>query len=241
MHQKFEHSPRLHGKIGIVVPARNEAANLEKCLRSLKPFQDTGDIICVVNAQSSDETAACAQAHGVEILESKQASRSEAIRSGVEWLLRRHPALEVLMIAHADMLFQDNTRAAVTQFLQDNPNAQWGALGHRIDHAGAVYRWLEWGNAFRVRCWSLAYGDQCQLMRTSALASIGGFPCVDCLEDVELSLRLRTLGPACDLGCPVLIPNRHWRGGVVLTTARNWLTVILYRIKRSLTGTRTQG
>lgn len=217
-----------------MVPAHNEASNLHKCLLSVRPFQDEGDPVCVINAQSADETAACARAHGAELIETGRPARSHAIRIGVEWLLEQQPPIDALLIAHADMQFLPDSRTALVDLLRDHPNVQWGAFGHRIDDPRFMYRWIERGNAFRVRRWNLVYGDQVQFIRTGALEAIGGFPDVERLEDVELSLRLRALGPAYDLNCPVLIPNRHWRRGVALTTARNWLTVVLYRFKRAV-------
>ncbi len=234
MQPKSDKISRKYLRFGVAIPARNESDTIETCLSSLASFHQSGDAICVVNAHSTDNTAEIARQSGVSVIDADRPSRGAAVRCGANWLISQNKAIDVLLIAHADMIFQANSRERLNECLAQNPDIAWGALGHKIDGAGFIYRWLENGNAFRLRKWSLAYGDQAMFIRISALEQIGGFPHVDHLEDVELSLKLRRLAPACNLNCPVMIPTRHWRRGVIFTTARNWLTVLAYRLRRTI-------
>jgi glycosyltransferase involved in cell wall biosynthesis len=51
--------------VSIIIPVRNEAANLARCLGSLADAAE----IYVIDSQSTDETAAIAQAHGASVVQ----------------------------------------------------------------------------------------------------------------------------------------------------------------------------
>lgn len=219
-------------RIAVIIPARNEEACLADCITSLEPFRAAGDLLCVIDAFSSDKTPQIAHSLQLEVIQPAQPDRSAAIRAGVEWAKQLDPAPLAILIAHADMKFQQSTRTAIFQALEQTPESPGGCLGHRIDDQRFMFRMIEWGNRIRARRLQMPYGDQAQFFRLDALARIGGFPPVERLEDVELSLRMRALGPLLCLDCPVTIPSRHWRNGIIRTTLRNWLTVMRYSSSR---------
>lgn len=204
-----------------------------QCLVSLQQFHSNGDKILLVDAASSDGTPACASQFEIEVIELDQPSRSNAVYVGVNQLLSVGDDIDVIIIAHADMIFPENARAALLRNLYETPDLVWGLFGHQIDDPHWTYRLIEKGNAFRAKSFGLAYGDQAQFFRTSAIRKIGGFPQIDHLEDLELALRLGALSRPHYLNCPVLIPNRHWRRGVVRTTLINWMTLLSYLRGRS--------
>jgi GT2 family glycosyltransferase len=55
-----------------------------------------------------------------------------------------------------------------------------------------------------------SYGDQAQFFRRELLQSVGGFPDQPIMEDVELSLRLRSLGVPIYLDLPVTVSARRF-------------------------------
>lgn len=220
-------------RIGIVIPAHNEAEILNQCLASLHQFRLDNDKILLVNAASSDGTSACARQFKIEVLELDLPSRSNAVYAGVRRLLSDGYNVDVIIIAHADMTFHENARSELLRALDEYSNIDWGAFGHRIDDPHWWYRLIERGNDLRARQFGLAYGDQAQFFRTEALKRIGGFPQTAAYEDLELTLRLRELHKPLYLNCPVMIPNRHWRRGVVRTTLTNWMTLFSYLRERS--------
>ncbi|MBZ0254928.1 glycosyltransferase [bacterium] len=206
---------------------------MNQCLVSLQQFRLDNDKILLVNAASSDGTSACARQYKIDVLEVDQPSRSNAVNAGVNHLLNDGYDVDVIIIAHADMVFHEDARSVLLRCLNENPDRDWGAFGHRIDDPHWSYRLVERGNALRARQFGLAYGDQAQFFRTEGLKKIGGFPQTAAYEDLELSLRFRELHKPLYLNCPVMIPNRHWRRGVVRTTFTNWMTLFSYLRKRS--------
>jgi glycosyltransferase involved in cell wall biosynthesis len=221
--------PAPRARIGVVIPARNEAARIGACLASLAPFFAAGDRIVVVDDGSDDGTADRARAEGAEALSADRTGRGFAVAFGAA---RVAEGSDAVLVAHADMIFPERARAAIVRVLAERPEAPGGFLGHRIAAQAWRYRVLEAGNRFRAAAWGLAYGDQGVFVRTRVLAVLGGFPAQARLEDLELALRLRALGPLADGGCAVTIPARHWEAGLVRTTLRNWSVVLRYVLAR---------
>ena len=216
-------------RIGVVIPAWNEAANVGLCLGSLAPFRDCGDQIVVIDAASSDATASLAQQAGARLIRSSERHRGYAIAAGFEALCS---AVDVVLIAHADMRFSSDARSAIVKALMAHSRAVGGVLGHVIDDPRFKFRLIERGNSFRARRWQLPYGDQAMFVRTEVVARAGGFPNQPCMEDLELALRCRRYGAWLFVDCPVTIDPRHWRRGVVRTTLYNWGRAIAYRLRR---------
>jgi glycosyltransferase involved in cell wall biosynthesis len=209
-------------KLAVVVPARDEQLLLPACLDSLTPFRAAGDPIVVVDNGSRDATRAIARDRGFETIVEPQAGRGRAVASGYRAVRER--ASWVLVI-HADMNVAAGTREALAAAIAASPDSVAGALGHRIADRRLVFRAIEAGNRLRARSFGVPYGDQAQFFQVAAIETSGGFPDIDWYEDLVLALRLRRLGKVVYVDHPVTIPARHWEGGVVRATLKNWWTV----------------
>jgi glycosyltransferase involved in cell wall biosynthesis len=210
-------------KLAIVVPARDEQPCLPQCLSSLKPFRDAGDPIVVVDNGSRDATGSIARDRGFETLIESRAGRGHAVATGYRAVRDR---AAWILVVHADMVVPEGTREALAAALKASPECVTGALGHRIDDRRLVFRAIEAGNRWRARVLRIPYGDQAQFFSVAAIEASGGFPEEDDGEDFHLALRLRRLGGVVYVDRPVTIPSRHWNGGVVSATLKNWLTVV---------------
>ncbi len=213
----------------MVIPAWNEAGNIAPCLASLTTFRDCGDQIVVIDAASTDATATLAQQAGARVIRRSERQRGSAVAAGYEAVCR---AVDVVLIAHADMRFHRDARAAIVATLSANPYAVGGVLGHVIDDPHFKFRLIERGNRVRANQWQLPYGDQAMFVRTDVVAGAGGFPNQPSMEDLELALRCRRYGRWLFVDCPVTTDHRHWRRGVVRTTLGNWGRAIGYRLRR---------
>ncbi len=213
----------------MVIPAWNEAGNIAQCLASLTTFRDCGDQIVVIDAASTDATATLAQRAGACVIRLGERPRGYAVAAGYEAVC---DAVDVVLIAHADMRFHQDARAAIVATLAAKPHAVGGVLGHVIDDPRFKFRLIERGNRFRANQWQLPYGDQAMFVRTDVVARAGGFPNQPCMEDLELALRCRRYGRWLFVDCPVTTDHRHWRRGVVRTTLGNWGCAIGYRLRR---------
>jgi dolichol-phosphate mannosyltransferase len=69
-------------KVGVVIPAYNEAASLEQLLPRIPV--DLCDLVIVVNDGSTDETSEAARKHGATVIDLKaRGGPGPAIRSGL--------------------------------------------------------------------------------------------------------------------------------------------------------------
>lgn len=220
-------------RVGLVIPCRGDAALLDKCLESLADFISASEKVVVVNADNSPATQYAANQAGVECITSDKPDRGRAIAAGVDYLLHHcSPPPDVILIAHADMIFAPQTRAALMQTLGNNARRRWGSVGHRIASNRSIFRLVEAGNRLRARTFHTPYGDQAIFFGLDILAAAGGFPRQDCMEDCELSLRLKIVTDPIYLDYPVIISDRHWKNGVIRTSVRNWFTATRYIMSR---------
>ena len=73
----------------------------------------------------------------------------------------------------------------------------------------------------RSRATGIATGDQAMFCTRAAFAQVGGFPVQPLMEDIELSRRLKRLGPPACLRARVRTSGRRWEQRGV------WRTIVL--------------
>ena len=91
--------------VSVIVPVRNEAGNLPRCLKSLR---DVGEVY-VVDSQSSDETAEVARSFGAKVVQFHYSGG---------WPKKRQWAMDTLPLAH-EWVFLVDADEALTPELSD--------------------------------------------------------------------------------------------------------------------------
>ncbi|MEM6330523.1 MAG: TIGR04283 family arsenosugar biosynthesis glycosyltransferase [Planctomycetota bacterium] len=135
---------------------------------------------------------------------------------------------DVLLLLHADTWLAPEGATQLRRAAERG--VAWGAFRQAIDDPGRRFRWLEWGNAARVRWMRLPYGDQAMFINRRLYLQVGGFAGMPLMEDVELSRRLSRIARPALLPGPLHVSARRWqRQGVVRQTAKNWTLVALWR------------
>jgi rSAM/selenodomain-associated transferase 2 len=209
-------------KVSIIIPALNEAAVIERAIQAA--WQTGAHEVIVVDGGSQDNTIALAKAAGSQLILSNpgrayQQNQGAAQASG-----------DVLLFQHADNWLDDSAVEQIQNVLQ-KPSIIAGAFEQQIAAPGTLYRCLEWGNAWRARCWGLPYGDQGIFLRREAFEQLGGFPEVRLMEDVLLMQRVRRKRRPVLLPGPIHIDPRRWqRHGIVRQTVRNWTLLTALRL-----------
>ncbi len=198
--------------LAVVMPALNEAAALPATLESLLSQSEPAERIIVVDGGSRDGTAEVALKLGVEVRLAEAAGRGNQIALGASGA-----AEDLVVVAHADMIFPRDALATIRRYMRDHPGCPGGSLGHRFDSESWVHRIIEWFDRRRARRGD-SYGDQVQFFRRGLLE----FPAQPIMEDVELAARLRELGEPAYLDCPVTVSTRRFeRLGLLWTLWRN--------------------
>jgi rSAM/selenodomain-associated transferase 2 len=210
-------------RLSIVIPTLNEAGQIKQNVQRallLRPLE-----VVVVDGQSEDDTANVARSAGATVLLSPR-GRGSQLNAGA-----RVASGDVLLFLHADCWLEPDAAIQIELALA-NPHTVGGAFRQQIDHPGRVFRWLEWGNAARVRWWKLPYGDQGIFLRREVFVAVGGFAQVRLMEDVLLMRELQRRHSRIELlDGPLHVDARRWLSqGVVRQTIRNWLLLAGLRL-----------
>ncbi len=192
--------------ISVVVPALNEADRIEACLASLRGRHRVREVV-LVDGGSTDGTPALAAAAGVRVIRAG-GGRGGQIRAGVE-----ASTGDLVLVLHADSVLKEGACRRMAERLNARPQSPGGAMGMDFDTGGFPTGLVCALNAVRARGFGISFGDQAQFVRRTALRQMGGYPDLRLMEDVELSLRLKTLGKPLYVAGGVRVSGRRWAGG----------------------------
>lgn len=211
-------------RVAVVVPTLNEGRHLAAALASLAAQTVPAERVVVADGGSADRTVEVARKYGANVQITSGRGRGGQVAAAVAQLDD-----DVVLIAHADMVFPPTALEAIRMHLDANPDCPGGCLGHRFDTPRRVYRVMEWFDRRRGMRGE-SYGDQAQFFRRDRLGEAGGFPDLPMMEDVELSRRLRRLGRSAYLDLPVTVSARRFEHrGLVWVVWTNWRSRRAYR------------
>lgn len=208
--------------LGVVIPTLDEAAHLPALLDDLVPLVPFGRIM-IADGGSRDGTLELAATRGIRTLHAPR-GRGPQMNAGAAVL-----DTSWLLFLHADCHMPRQTRTALARWLADPPES--GAAHFRF--ALRERRWyrplLERGQQLRERVSGLAYGDQGLVISRARFQSIGGFPPLPIMEDVEVVRALRRTGGLDRIDAPLPTSSRRYeRTGPIRGWLRNVLVMSLY-------------
>jgi rSAM/selenodomain-associated transferase 2 len=203
-------------RISVIIPTLNEAAIIGRLLTDLQRNPRVHEII-VSDGGSTDDTVAVAQSHGARLVAGGR-GRGGQIRSAAEVAKG-----DVLLILHADAVLLPEAMERIINALSADCEAAGGCFGMQFRESSPGQGIIAALNNLRAFVTGISFGDQAQFVRAEALGPIGGFPDLMLMEDVELSLRLKSVGRALYLGPGVTVSGRRWQRGDFL---RNFGTVV---------------
>lgn len=197
-------------RISVVIICLNEEAFLQPTILSAK--SDKAAEVLVVDGGSSDGSVKLARRLGARVLQIKAASRAEALNYGA-----RASTGDALIFLHADTQLPSGYRSWVLECIAD-PRVLVGAFGFRMsDRSEARGPWarvslglIDLGARVRSRFLGLPYGDQGLFMRREAFESLGGFPSLPFMEDLELVLQARRKGKIRVVELDAFTSARRW-------------------------------
>lgn len=216
----------------MVIPALDEEASIARAIRSCR---EAGPCeVIVVDGGSRDRTPEIAGAGADAVI---AAPRGRAAQMNAGAAAARG---EALLFLHADTLLPGGSVSAVLGALRD-PAVVGGAFRVRLAasrDAGQYVRAALWitGRMIGARgAVSRSYsGDQAIFVRAETFRSVGGYPEIPLMEDVELSRRMRRAGRTVLLPLRVETSGRRWEAwGALRTVLFMWRIRIGYLLGRT--------
>jgi rSAM/selenodomain-associated transferase 2 len=206
-------------KLSIIIPVLDEERRIGERLTELR---DCVDII-VVDGGSRDRTVERARAFPGVRVEKAPRGRASQMNHGA-----RLASGDVLLFLHADVSLPPD---AVTHIERALADARTVAGAFRTWHVadGRSAPWLHLAD-LRSRYSGLPYGDQALFVRREAFWKAGGFPEQPLMEDLELSLRLRRLGPIAIVPASVRVSGRRFLAHPIRDTLLVNAFPLLYRL-----------
>lgn len=212
-------SPTSAPRFSVVVPALDEADQIEEVLRWTRRALGEATELIVVDGGSRDATRRRAAALARVLVSppgrGRQLNHGAAASSG-----------DVLVFLHADTYLSKEAGERILASLEqaDVVGGCCRFAVHPPAGAFSPYRLLEAGVNLRTRLSRSATGDQAIFARRDAFFAVGGFPDFPLFEDVELVARLRRLGRFQPVSAVARTSRRRWeRHGLWRTVLLHWL------------------
>lgn len=204
--------------VSLVIPVLNEASVLPELLRRLDKLD--ADIV-FVDGGSTDETRSVLSVSGYSHV---RAPRGRGAQMNAGAAVARG---DILLFLHADTRLPFGALGAVRCAIRGG--AVGGSFDVVLDSRRPLLRLVGLLITLRSRITGVSSGDQAMFVTREAFDRLGGFAPVPLFEDVDLSRRLKQLGPVARLRPPVVTSPRRWEhGGALRTVARMWMLRGLY-------------
>ncbi len=207
----------------VIIPVKNEAAEIEECLRSISDLSLIKEII-VVDGGSTDATVEIARSFNAKIVVHNKAYNDGGGRGGQICAGIKIATGDIIMVLHADTRLQADALQVIVDLLQRNPDVVGGAIGSAFVGDSIKLRLLEFANHFRAAFQGISFGDQVQFCRHSAQKRLQLFCDIPLMEDVEFALRANAQGRQVFLWGHCQVSSRKWQVG---QGSRAWLIISL--------------
>lgn len=203
-------------QLSVIVPVLNEADGIVPFLLSLQVLRERGVEILLVDGGSTDGTPVLARSFADRIL-TAPLGRARQMNAGATLAQGR-----LLLFLHADTRLPADADRLIFAALDGAPGSPvWGRFDVHIEGRSPWLKLIARMMNLRSRLTGIATGDQAIFVRHNAFSMVGGYPEQPLMEDIELSSRLKKLGPPACLRERVITSGRRWEAHGV------WRTILL--------------
>lgn len=203
-------------RVSVIIPSLNEAAFIGATIESA--FAAGAAEVIVVDGGSEDATIDIARDRGARLITGERI-RARQLNRGAE-----AASHEALIFLHADTLLPAGAAEAVSTALASNV---FGGFRVRFIERTLGLRWTELAINTRTHFSRCPWGDQAQFIRR---ATFPGFREIPIMEDYEMAIRMKRIGPTTILPLAVRTSGRRFlQNGLFRTSAMNWWIILNYR------------
>lgn len=200
-------------RVSVIIPVLNERGEIEGTFESVRealsraPF---GGEVIFVDGGSEDGTREWLHEQPEAIVVESRPGRAEQMNAGAEVA-----RASWLFFLHADTHLEPDHFLLNASFFRGPPERAV-AFELRYRNSGPAFRRMERGIVWRSHTFGLPYGDQAFCLPTEWFRIVGGFRGAPYLEDVDMVLRLRSLGERFEIRAPAVLTSarQYERQGV---------------------------
>jgi len=186
----------------IIIPVLNEEKILTENAKYYSALKHKARVV-FVDGGSTDRTVEVAQNYGEVIASHRgraiQKNRGAEVATG-----------ECLLFLHVDSFITDHALKSVSRVLTKR-DIVGGCFTMRIQDKGWMFRLYEMAVNFRAKAFGVIDGDLGTFVRRDVFAQLGGFDCVDVMEDLMFGRRMRKAGLIRVLPDHINVSSRRWR------------------------------
>lgn len=200
----------------MIVPALDEAAEIERCLQALQTLREDGHEVILIDGGSRDDTPELARPLVDRVLFSPP-GRARQMNVGAACAKG-----DVLWFVHADTQIPDTAAESILRALNE-ASPGWGYFSVRLTGTALVLRLVERLMNLRSRMSGIGTGDQGLFVTRRMFEQVGGFPKIPLMEDVGLSKRLKAVRRPHCIRARLVTSSRRWeQNGIVRTILLMW-------------------
>lgn len=184
------------GRISIIIPVLDEAAELADTLDSLQELRQRGHEVLTVDGGSRDGSVTVARKLADRVIMSGP-GRAQQMNAGAE-----SASHEILLFLRTDTRLPRNADVLVRAALQP-PDQVWGRFDVHLHGEGLRLRMLERFINWRAAVTGRIDGAQALFVERTWFERVGGYDPVTALEDALLSRKLKRHGWPARITTPV--------------------------------------
>jgi len=202
--------------ISIVIPTFNESSTIEKNLNKLLPIISPGDEVIVVDGISQDDTADKVEKYNqLSLIRHDKRGRAVQMNRGV-----LESTKDYVLFLHADTMI-DKTGLDKLKYEINNNQVAWGWFSIKLNSPKFIYRVLETLASYRTVLAHEPLGDHGIFVRKELFQSIGGYPELPIMEDIELVKKLKDISKGKRINHYVLTSVRRFERAGIFRTVLN--------------------
>ncbi len=211
-----------HHSVSVIVPLYNEIQKLPELYQQLGQF--SFEQVIWVDGGSSDGCKEWLEQNvdgktNTFIVSEK--GRAKQMNAGAAMSITSH-----LLFLHADTLLPTLAVAEINKGLRQS---SWGRFDVTFIEKDWRMNIVAWFMNWRSRLSGVATGDQALFVRQAEFQSVGGFPTIPLMEDVEFCKRMKQFDlPYCSRLLVSTSARRWLNNGVIRTVMLMWLFRLAY-------------
>ncbi|MBU0497154.1 MAG: TIGR04283 family arsenosugar biosynthesis glycosyltransferase [Candidatus Thermoplasmatota archaeon] len=227
----MKNNPSNQKKFSIIIPVYHESNTIHKSLKKIDHIlKNENTEIIIVDGSKKKDTIQTIHHPKIQTLSSPtgrgpQLNAGAAIAKG-----------NILIFLHADTTLSNNALERIEHTLTDS-SIFAGTFSLAIHSPKIRYHLLAWFINLRAQLLRLPFGDQTYFITKTNFISVGGFPNIPLMEDLEFMRILRRQGKQIKILKDTSITcSRRWDSeGILRCTLRNWFIRLQYYLGRSPT------